>query len=283
MSNEPPNLPKSRSFFDRLASAFHDEEAIASVEELRSLLTDAYSHHLIDKDTVSMMEGALEVADLRADDLMVPRSQVQCIDLTTSKRDWVQTVIQSGHSRFPVVRGDLDQVKGILHAKDLLRMLVRSDLDIHKVLRPVRYIPESQPINVLLRDFKSSRNHMALVVDEFGGISGLITIEDVLEQIVGEISDEFDRDEMAMIVQDSPNIWRVDAHVPIDRFNEHFHTQLYDEHCDTIGGLVTDRLEHVPDKGESWTDGEFLFTVLRADERQILMLKVEKKNPEVLL
>lgn len=278
MSNEPPNLPKSRSFFDRLASAFHDDEEIASVEELRSLLTDVYTHHLIDKDTVSMMEGALDVADLRADDLMVPRSQVQCIDLTTTQEEWVQTVIQSGHSRFPVVRGDLDQVKGILHAKDLLRMLVRPSLGIEKVMRPVRYIPESQPINVLLRDFKSSHNHMALVVDEFGGISGLITIEDVLEQIVGDISDEFDRDEMALIVQEGPNLWRVDAHIPIDRFNEHFHTELYDEHCDTIGGLVTDRLEHVPDKGESWTNGTYTFTVLRADERQILMLKVEKKE-----
>ena len=249
MSNEPPN-PKPKSFFDRLAAAFHEEE-VEDRDRLLSLMRDAQSHNVMDKETLSMMEGALEVSDLRADDLMIPRAQVQEIDLTGTLDDWIRTVIESGHSRFPAVDGDLDNVQGILHAKDLLRLMINPELDVRKLLRPARFIPESQPINVLLRDFKSTRSHLALVIDEFGSISGLITIEDVLEQIVGDISDEFDRDDPSgVIVQESTNRWRVGAHLEIEAFNEYFSAELRDDYCETVGGLVTDRLEHVPQKGE---------------------------------
>lgn len=170
MSSEPPN-PKPKSFFDRLAAAFHEEE-VEDRGRLLSLMRDAQSHNVMDKETLSMMEGALEVSDLRADDLMIPRAQVQEIDLTGTLDDWIRTVIESGHSRFPAVDGDLDNVQGILHAKDLLRLMINPELDVRKLLRPARFIPESQPINVLLRDFKSTRSHLALVIDEFGSISG---------------------------------------------------------------------------------------------------------------
>lgn len=275
MSSEPPN-PKPRSFFDRLAAAFHDEE-VENREQLLMMMRDAQAHNVMDKETLSMMEGALEVSDLRADDLMVPRAQVQEIDLTGTVDDWIRTVIESGHSRFPAVEGDLDNVQGILHAKDLLRLKIDPTLDVRTLLRPARYIPESQPINVLLRDFKSTRSHLALVIDEFGSISGLITIEDVLEQIVGDISDEFDRDNPAgRIVQEATNRWRVDAHLEIEAFNEHFSSTLEDDYCDTVGGLVTDRLEHVPQRGESVEEGGFRFTVTEADERQAQTLMVER-------
>lgn len=275
MSSEPPN-PKPRSFFDRLAAAFHDEE-VENREQLLMMMRDAQAHNVMDKETLSMMEGALEVSDLRADDLMVPRAQVQEIDLTGTVDDWIRTVIESGHSRFPAVEGDLDNVQGILHAKDLLRLKIDPTLDVRTLLRPARYIPESQPINVLLRDFKSTRSHLALVIDEFGSISGLITIEDVLEQIVGDISDEFDRDNpTGRIVQEATNRWRVDAHLEIEAFNEHFSSTLEDDYCDTVGGLVTDRLEHVPQRGESVEEGGFRFTVTEADERQAQTLMVER-------
>ena len=275
MSSEPPN-PKPKSFFDRLAAAFHEEE-VEDRGRLLSLMRDAQSHNVMDKETLSMMEGALEVSDLRADDLMIPRAQVQEIDLTGTLDDWIRTVIESGHSRFPAVDGDLDNVQGILHAKDLLRLMINPELDVRKLLRPARFIPESQPINVLLRDFKSTRSHLALVIDEFGSISGLITIEDVLEQIVGDISDEFDRDDPSgVIVQESTNRWRVGAHLEIEAFNEYFAAELRDDYCETVGGLVTDRLEHVPQKGEVVEEAGFRFTVADADERQAQALIVER-------
>ena len=168
-------------------------------------------------------------------------------------------------------------MQGILHAKDLLRLMINPELDVRKLLRPARFIPESQPINVLLRDFKSTRSHLALVIDEFGSISGLITIEDVLEQIVGDISDEFDRDDPSgVIVQESTNRWRVGAHLEIEAFNEYFSAELRDDYCETVGGLVTDRLEHVPQKGEVVEEAGFRFTVADADERQAQALIVER-------
>lgn len=276
MSSEPPSSHKSKTFFDRLAAAFHNEE-IDNREALLESLREAQAHGVVDKETLSMMEGALEVSSLRADDVMVPRAQVRHIDLTAPRDEWIRTVIETGHSRFPAVDGDMDSVQGILHAKDLLKLLIDPSLDERTLLRPARYVPESQPINVLLRDFKSSHNHMALVIDEFGGVSGLVTIEDVIEQIVGDISDEFDvEDQVAHVVQESENRWRVDAHVTIEDFNERFGSTLSDDYCETIGGLVTDRLEHVPTTGESIEEGGLRFTITAADERQVLTLCVEK-------
>ena len=178
-------------------------------------------------------------------------------------------------ARFPAVEDDLDNVLGVLHAKDLLKLLIDPKVDPKTLLRPARFIPESQPLNVLLRDFKTTRSHLALVIDEFGSISGLITIEDVLEQIVGDISDEFDHDDSKTnIVADDR--WRVKALTPIDQFNNYFGSQLVDNYCDTIGGLVTDRFEHVPKVGEVIEEKGFRFCIEEGDERQVEVLSVEQ-------
>ena len=208
---------------------------------------------------------------------MIPRAQVDAVDLSMPQRQWLEELIRSGHSRFPAIEGDLDNVIGVLHAKDLLQLLVRGDIDVKSMIRPARFIPETQPINVLLRDFKTTRSHMALVIDEFGSISGLITIEDVLEQIVGEISDEFDHDDTSLNIQpDGPGRWRVKGWTELEQFNEYFGTTLSDERLETIGGLVTDRFEHVPRKGEMIEECGMRFRILSGDDRQVRLLSVER-------
>ncbi len=275
MSSEPPS-PKPRGFLDRLAAAFHDEP-ISDRNDLQEILHEARRINLIGADTYSMIEGALKVSELRASDLMVPRSQIHAVDLSETPDVWIRTVIESGHSRFPAVEGDLDNVLGMVHAKDLLHLILDPKTDVRTFIRPARFIPESQPTNVLLRDFKSTRSHMALVIDEFGSVSGLITIEDVLEQIVGDISDEFDHeDKAANIVDAGGGHWRVKALTPIDQFNEFFSAALEDHYCETIGGLVTDRFEHVPHAGEVIEEGGFRFKIVRADDRQAQLLDVER-------
>ena len=275
-STEPPSSNKTRNFFDRLTSVFHEEE-VTDRAGLLETIREARVANILDDETLSMIEGALEVSEIRADDLMVPRVQIHAVDLSEPREVWLKALIASGHSRFPAVEGDLDNILGILHAKDLLQILIDPSVDPRKLIRPARYIPETQPINVLLRDFKATRNHMALVIDEFGSMSGLITIEDVLEQIVGDIADEFDHDENVHNIQvDSPGKWRVRAITPIEQFNEFFSCDLEDMYCDTIGGLVTDRFEHVPLQGETIVEKGFRFRILKADERQVRLLGVEK-------
>lgn len=275
-STEPPSSNKTRNFFDRLTSVFHEEE-VTDRAGLLETIREARVANILDDETLSMIEGALEVSEIRADDLMVPRAQIHAVDLSEPREVWLKALIASGHSRFPAVEGDLDNILGILHAKDLLQILIDPSVDPRKIIRPARYIPETQPINVLLRDFKATRNHMALVIDEFGSMSGLITIEDVLEQIVGDIADEFDHDENVHNIQvDSPGKWRVRAITPIEQFNEFFSCDLEDMYCDTIGGLVTDRFEHVPLQGETIVEKGFRFRILKADERQVRLLGVEK-------
>ncbi|MFU0841923.1 MAG: CBS domain-containing protein [Burkholderia sp.] len=277
-SSEPPNpvKTKGRNFFDRLASFFHEDE-LNDRDAVVATLKEARRRNLIDDDALSMMEGSLRVSEIRAGELMVPRSQVQAVNLSEPREVWLPKMIATGHSRFPAVRDDLDNVLGLLHAKDLLKLLVHPDADVEKLLRPVRYIPETQPINMLLHDFKATRTYLALVIDEFGSVSGLITIEDVLEQIVGEISDEFDRDDSASsIVADGPARWKVRAVTPLEQFNEYFGTDFEDPYCETIGGLVTDRFEHVPHRGEVIEEKGFRFRVLDGDDRQATLLSVEK-------
>lgn len=277
-STEPPSSNKTRNFFDRLTSVFHEEE-VTDRAGLLETIREARVANILDDETLSMIEGALEVSEIRADDLMVPRAQIHAVDLSEPREVWLKALIASGHSRFPAVEGDLDNILGILHAKDLLQILIDPSVDPRKLIRPARYIPETQPINVLLRDFKATRNHMALVIDEFGSMSGLITIEDVLEQIVGDIADEFDHDENVHNIQvDSPGKWRVRAITPIEQFNEFFSCDLEDMYCDTIGGLVTDRFEHVPLQGETIVEKGFRFRILKADERQVRLLGVEKQD-----
>lgn len=282
MSTEPPlkaGASKHRTFFERLSGVFHTPTR----EDFIDTLHEANEQKLIDDSALKMMEGVMQFSNLRACDLMVPRSQMQIVDLSESKDVWLPRMIEAGHSRFPVILDDdRDNVIGILHAKTILRVLIDPTLKAREHLRPAKFIPESMPLNDLLRDFKLERNHMAIVVDEFGSVSGLITIEDVLEQIVGEIDDEFDEvDEDAdNILEDTKHgCWRVKALTEIEQFNEFFSTEINtdeDCHCETIGGLIADRLEHMPKVGETIVIEGFRFTVLRADERQVRLLKVEK-------
>lgn len=247
-------------------------------EELSESLKRACGHKLFDADALTMMLGALEVSELCASDLMVPRAQIEVVDISEPRQEWMQKMIARGHSRFPVVDGDMDDVKGILHAKDLLHLFIDPDYEVCAHLRPARFIPETQPLNVVLRDFRATRNHMALVIDEFGSISGLITIEDVIEQVVGEISDEFDnvnagKDNITIV--DSEH-WRVKAESGIEQFNAFFGAGIEEQNYETIGGLVMDRLEHVPHRGETVEIDGFRFKVIVADERQAHLFLVER-------
>lgn len=269
-----------RTLLDRLTSLFHNEEADER-GTVRETLREARRREVFDDETLSMMEGALGVSEIRAADLMVPRAKMEAVDFSESRESWLPKLIASGHSRFPAVEDDLDNVLGILHAKDLLQLLRKPDTDPRSLIRPARFIPETQPVNVLLRDFRATRSHLALVIDEYGSVSGLITIEDVIEQIVGDISDEFDRDDDALnIVPDGPERWRVKTETTIKQFNDYFGSDLDDDFCETIGGLVTDRLEHVPHTGESIVERGFRFRILLGDDRKARLLGVEKADAQ---
>ncbi len=285
---EPPSREKNpdnkiqRSLFERLTALISPEPENRA--ELLEILHDAHAHGLIDEDALSMIEGVFQVSDLSARDIMVPRAQMDTIDISQPIEEWLPLVLRSGHSRFPVVDGDRDRVAGILLAKDLLRYFADQSFDVRGMLRPAVFIPESKRLNVLLRDFRANRNHIAIVVDEYGGVSGLLTIEDVLEQIVGDIEDEYDFDE------DQDNIlparqgnfgprWRVKAQTAISQFNETLGLTFSDLEVDTVGGLVATHLGRVPGKGEVFELAGVRFEVLRADARKIQVLLVDKLPP----
>jgi magnesium and cobalt transporter len=278
--SEPPagqstHSHKHRSLLERLtAFIFREPE---SREDLLEALQEAHSRDLLDADALSMIEGVLQVSELRARDLMVPRTQMDVIDVAEPVDTFIGHVIETAHSRFPVFEGNRDHVIGILLAKDLLRYYTEEDFDLRSMLRPAVFIPESKPLNVLLRDFRANRNHMAIVVDEYGGVAGLITIEDVLEQIVGDIEDEYDFDEAAdNIVAEKADRFRVKALTEIADFNEAFGTSFADDEYDTIGGLVTDHFGRVPRRGDRMEIDGLRFEVLRADARQVHLLQVTR-------
>jgi len=274
-SSRPPTPHPHRSLLERLtAFIFREPE---SREDLLEDLQEAHSRNLLDADALSMIEGVLQVSELRARDLMVPRTQADMIDIAEPIESWISRVIETAHSRFPVYEGNRDHVIGILLAKDLLRYYTEDDFDLRSMLRPAVYIPESKPLNVLLRDFRANRNHMAIVVDEYGGVAGLITIEDVLEQIVGDIEDEYDFDETAdNIVAEKGDRFRVKALTEIEAFNEAFGTTFSDQEFDTIGGLLTDHFGRVPKRGDRIEVDGLRFEVLRADARQVHLLQVSR-------
>jgi magnesium and cobalt transporter len=269
-----------RSLIERLtAFIFREPE---NREELLQLLTDAHGRNLLDADALSMIEGVLQVSELRARDLMIPRAQMDVIDIGKPVESWLPEIIEAGHSRFPVIDGSRDHVIGILLAKDLLRYTAGESFDARAMLRPAVFIPESKPLNVLLRDFRAKRNHIAIVVDEYGGVAGMITIEDVLEQIVGDIEDEYDYDEQdENIIADADGSYRVRALTEIEQFNASFGTQLPDADFDTIGGLVTDAFGRVPRRGDAIEIDSLRFEVLRADARQAHLFHVTRVAPAV--
>jgi magnesium and cobalt transporter len=251
-------------------------------DQLVELLRSAYERNLIDADALGMLEGALQVSELQARDIMVPRAQMDMVDLHETPEQILPKVIESGHSRFPVYGDNKDDIVGVLLAKELLRYFAGHEFSLREMLRPAVFVPESKRLNVLLRDFRRNRNHMAIVVDEYGGVAGLLTIEDVLEQIVGEIEDEFDFDETeANILLDRNGMYRVKAQTEIASFNETFGTRFSDEEYDTVGGLLLSRFGRLPKRGEEIELDNLKFRVQRADSRRLHSLLVEKlRAPE---
>ncbi|MBC7573944.1 MAG: CBS domain-containing protein, partial [Herminiimonas sp.] len=277
-----PDAKPHRSLLERLTALISPEPENRA--ELLEILHDAHERNLIDADALSMIEGVFQVSDLSARDIMIPRSQMDMVDISTPIEEWLPMVLETAHSRFPAVEGERDKVAGILLAKDLLRYYAEDSFDVRDMLRPAVFIPESKRLNVLLRDFRANRNHMAIVVDEYGGVAGLITIEDVLEQIVGDIEDEYDFDEeedniLAIKEGDHGLRWRVKALTEIEQFNEVLGSTFSDEDVDTIGGLVANHQGRVPHKGDTFDIDSLRFEVLRADARQVHVLLVEKLPP----
>jgi magnesium and cobalt transporter len=248
-------------------------------EQLVDLLHSAYERNLLDADALSMMEGVIQVSERQVREIMIPRAQMDVIDISEPPEKFIPFVIETAHSRFPVIDGDKDNIIGILLAKDLLRYYAGEEFDVRDMLRPAVFVPETKRLNVLLRDFRSNRNHIALVVDEYGGVCGMVTIEDVLEQIVGEIEDEFDFDESEdNIITDGKNHWRVKATTEIEDFNEALGTTFGDADYDTVGGLVLKAAGRLPKRGDHIVVGNLVFTVLRADSRRLHSLLVERKE-----
>jgi len=265
------HAPERRSWLDRISSALSGEPTTR--EDLVELLRDAQADGLIAADTLRMMEGAIAVSDLTVGDVMIPRAQMVALPAEARFLDLMKMVVESGHSRFPVHGDDKDDILGILLAKDLLRGVVadHGPGNVHELLRPAVLIPESKRLDVLLREFRQSRNHMAIVIDEHGGVAGLLTIEDVLEQIVGEIDDEHDdaQDPNALIAAQADGQFVVDALTPIEDFNERFGAHFDEDEYDTIGGLVTAAIGHLPEAGEELTLGRYVFRVSSADVRRV--------------
>jgi magnesium and cobalt transporter len=250
-------------------------------EQLVELLHSAYERSLLDADALSMMEGVLQVSERQVREIMIPRAQMDVIDISEPPEKFIPFVIETAHSRFPVAEGDKDNIIGILLAKDLLRYYAGEEFDVRDMLRPVVFVPESKRLNVLLREFRGNRNHIALVVDEYGGVSGMVTIEDVLEQIVGEIEDEYDfDDDEDNIIVDSSGQFRVKADTEIAAFNEVLGTQFSDEEYDTVGGLVLQAAGQLPKRGDHVQLGDLSFTVLRVDSRRLYSLLVKREKAE---
>ncbi len=253
-------------------------------EQLLEVLHAAYDNNLLDADALTMIEGVLQVSERQVREIMIPRAQMDVVDISDPPEKLLPFVIETAHSRFPVVDGERDDVVGILLAKDLLRVCTGEEMDLRDWLRPAIFVPESKRLNVLLREFRASRNHIAIVVDEYGGVAGLVTIEDVLEQIVGDIEDEYDYDEAeANILRDKSGGWRVKAQTEIADFNETVGAKLPEEEFDTVGGLVMNRFGRLPKRGETIEIDGFRFQILRADSRRLYSLLVEQLPQASLL
>ncbi len=250
-------------------------------EQLITLLHSAYERNLLDAEALAMMEGVIQVSERQVREIMLPRAQMDVIDISEPPEQFIPFVIEAAHSRFPVIDGNKDNIIGILLAKDLLRYYAGEEFEVRDMLRPAVFVPESKRLNVLLRDFRSNRNHIALVVDEYGGVCGMVTIEDVLEQIVGEIEDEYDFDEDEdNIIPVGKGSWRIKAATEIADFNTVLGSDFSDEEYDTVGGLVLQAAGQLPKRGERITLGDMIFTVLRVDSRRLYSLLVERKVEE---
>jgi magnesium and cobalt transporter len=267
------------SLLERLSSLLLREPE--DRDQLIELLHSAFERRLLDAEALSMIEGVLQVSETQVRDVMIPRSQMDMIDVAESPEKFIPFVIETAHSRFPVFEDNRDNVIGILLAKDLLRFYAEEEFNVREMLRPAVFVPEAKRLNVLLKEFRANRNHIAIVVDEYGGVSGLVTIEDVIEQIVGDIEDEYDFDETEdNILVDRSGRYRVKAVTEIADFNNHFGTRFADDDYDTVGGLVVGRFGRLPKRGDTIVVDGFTFQVLRADSRKVHSLLVEKPKAE---
>ncbi len=265
-----------KSWFGKITQAFAHEPKTR--EELLEVLRGAHQNKLLDNEALAIVEGAIQVADLQVRDIMVPRSQVMSIRADQSPKEFLPAIISAAHSRYPVVGDSLDEVIGVLLAKDLLPLILQGDqpFDIKDLLRPATFVPESKRLNVLLREFRANHSHMAIVIDEYGGVAGLVTIEDVLEQIVGDIEDEHDIEEDSYIRPLPSGDFLVKALTPIDSFNSFFASDFSDEEFDTVAGLVMNAFGHLPKRNEITEIDGFRFRVLNADSRRVHMLRLTR-------
>jgi magnesium and cobalt transporter len=275
MSEERPSSP-SKSWLDKLSTLFADDPS--DRQDLKEVLREAAERNVVDSETLSTLEGALQISDMQVRDIMVPRSQMVCIKAEDSIKKFLPSVIESAHSRFPVLGEDKDEVLGVLLAKDLLPLIIneqREDFNITDILRSATFVPESKRLNILLKEFRATRNHMAIVADEFGGIAGIVTIEDVLEQIVGEIEDEHDQeDDDSFIKKLDHDVRMVKALTPIEDFNEHFNTKFNEKEFDTIAGFVVQHFGRVPECDEAITINKWRFKIVNGNARRINLMEV---------
>ena len=266
-----------KSWLGKITQAFAHEPK--NRQELLELLREAHQNKLLDSEALAIVEGAIQVADLQVRDIMVPRSQMVSIKAGLTPRELIPAIIESAHSRYPVIGESLDDVIGVLLAKDLLPLVLHDEsqpFNIKDMLRPATFVPESKRLNVLLREFRANHNHMAIVIDEYGGVAGLVTIEDVLEQIVGDIEDEHDVEEDSYIKPLPSGDFLIKALTPIDAFNESFDSAFTDDEFHTVGGLVMSAFGHLPKRNEIAEIGDFRFRVLSADSRRIHLLRLSR-------
>lgn len=270
--------PQHKSWVERLSHLLHPEPQ--NKTELLELLSDAAERNLIDPKALEMIEGVMEVTQMQVRDIMIPRSQMVCVDCDDEPNEFVPKIKESGHSRFPIIGENKDQVTGILLAKDLIDVKINDiNFKLADFIRPATFVPESKRLDALLSEFRQSRNHMAIVIDEYGQVAGLVTIEDVLEEIVGDITDEHDaKDDDSLISKLTDTKFLVQGLTPIEDFNEFFNCDLSDEEFDTIGGLVTHHLGHMALLDEKVTLGQFKFKVIHAEKRRLHLLELEVLN-----
>lgn len=265
-----------KSWLEKIAQAFAHEPK--NRQELLALLRDANQNKLLDNDALAIVEGAIQVSDLKVRDIMIPRSKMVSIKATQQPEEFLPAIIDAAHSRYPVIGENSDEVLGILLAKDLLPLILQrpDQLDITQLMRPCTFVPESKRLNVLLKEFRANHNHMAVVIDEYGGVAGLVTIEDVLEQIVGDIEDEHDVEEDSYIRPLPSGDFIIKALTPIEDFNEYFHTEFSEDDFDTIGGVILNEFGHLPKRNESLELGRFRFRVVNADSRRVHLLRITR-------
>ena len=274
---------KDNSWLDKIKDLLGDSPR--DKKDLIALLSSAASDNLISQDSYQMILGVFSVSEIPVREIMIPRPHVIAIDVNEELNTVINKVIESGHSRFPVINGKLDEIIGILHAKDLLKNQISTanDFDLHDYMRPATFIPESKRLNVLLNDFKASRNHIAIVIDEHSNVSGLVTLEDLIEEIIGEIDDEHDVSSKEFVIQQATNKYIIDALLTLDDFNNRFNSSFIDDDIETLGGFLINKFEKVPEKQEIIEINDFLFTVLSADSKKInrIQLTIKKDNNSV--